>query len=88
MNNVLTITGRELRTYLVSPLAWVIIALFAQYLALSMEPGSVAQKPEKLFRERTLIGFVALLAALFLFATYINIPALDALTGQRYISVQ
>jgi 4-hydroxybenzoate polyprenyltransferase len=66
----------------------VIIALFAQYLALSMEPGSVAQKPEKLFRERTLIGFVALLAALFLFATYINIPALDALTGQRYISVQ
>lgn len=29
MNNVLTIAGRELKTYIVSPLAWLIIALFA-----------------------------------------------------------
>ncbi len=29
MNNVLTIAGRELRAYIVSPLAWIIIALFA-----------------------------------------------------------
>ena len=41
----------------------VVIALFAQYLALSMEPGSSAQKPEKLFRENGLIVLVILLAA-------------------------
>lgn len=29
MNNVLTIAGRELKAYLLSPLAWIIIALFA-----------------------------------------------------------
>ena len=43
----------------------VVIALFAKYLALSMEPGSSAQKPEKLFRESGLIALVALLAAIF-----------------------
>src|SRR5690349_13857259 len=29
MTNILTIAGRELKTYIVSPLAWFIIALFA-----------------------------------------------------------
>jgi hypothetical protein len=28
-----------------------VIAMFAHYLALSLHAGSVAQKPEKLFRE-------------------------------------
>ena len=65
-----------------------VIALFAQYLALSMEPGSSAQKPEKLFRESRLILLVALLAVLFVITTFINIPALEAFTGQRYISFQ
>jgi 4-hydroxybenzoate polyprenyltransferase len=64
----------------------VIVALFAKYLALSMEPGSSAQKPEKLFRERGLIILVLLLAGLFALTTYISIPALDVFTGQRYIS--
>jgi hypothetical protein len=32
-----------------------IVILFSQYLALSMHPGSSAQKPEKLFREHGLI---------------------------------
>src|SRR5689334_12004493 len=31
MNNVLTVAGRELKTYLVSPLAWIIITLFAAF---------------------------------------------------------
>ena len=29
MGNVVTIAGRELKAYIVSPLAWIIIALFA-----------------------------------------------------------
>lgn len=66
----------------------VIIALFAQYLALSMQPGSSAQKPEKLFRERRLIGLVVLLTAIFVLTSFVNISALDAFTGQRYISLQ
>jgi 4-hydroxybenzoate polyprenyltransferase len=66
----------------------VIIGLFAKYLALSMRPGSAAQKPEKLFRERSLMGMVVLLALLFFATTYVNIPALDVFTGQRYINVR
>jgi 4-hydroxybenzoate polyprenyltransferase len=65
-----------------------VIALFAQYLALSMEPESAAQKPEKLFKQRSLIMLVALLAMLFLFTTYTNIPGLDVFMGQRYISFE
>jgi 4-hydroxybenzoate polyprenyltransferase len=63
----------------------VVITLFAKYLALSMKPGSSAQKPEKLFREGGLIILVALLAGLFLLTTFVNIPALDVFIGQQYI---
>ena len=66
----------------------VLIALFGHYLALSMGPASTAQRPEKLFEERTLIALVGLLAATFLFATYVNIPGLDLLAGQQYISLE
>jgi len=65
-----------------------VIALFAEYLALSMKSGSSAQKPEKLFRERGLIVLVTLLTAIFVLTTFIDIPALEFLTGQRYISLQ
>jgi 4-hydroxybenzoate polyprenyltransferase len=66
----------------------VIIALFAKYLALSMETGSSAQKPEKLFRENGLIVLVTMLVAVFFATTFINIPQLEVLTTQRYIEVQ
>ena len=66
----------------------VVIAVFGQYLALSMEPGSSAQKPEKLFKEKRLIVLVILLVAIFMLTTFINIPALETLTAQRYISFQ
>ena len=66
----------------------VVIAVFGQYLALSMEPGSSAQKPEKLFKENRLIVLVILLVAIFMLTTFINIPALETLTAQRYISFQ
>jgi 4-hydroxybenzoate polyprenyltransferase len=66
----------------------VLIALFGHYLALSMEPASTAQRPEKLFKERTLIILVGLLAIIFLFTTYVNIPALDLFTSQRYIGLE
>ena len=66
----------------------IVIAIFGHYFALSMEPGSSAQKPEKLFRESGLIVLVALLAAMFVLMTFVNIPALEVFIGQRYISLQ
>jgi 4-hydroxybenzoate polyprenyltransferase len=65
----------------------ILIALFGHYLALSMEPASTAQRPEKLFKERGLIVLVVLLAVTFLLTTYVDIPALDIFTGQRFISL-
>jgi 4-hydroxybenzoate polyprenyltransferase len=66
----------------------VLIALFGHYLALSMEPASTAQRPEQLFKERALIALVGLLAVTFLVATYVDMPALDIFTGQRYIGLE
>lgn len=66
----------------------VIIILFGYYMALAMRPRSAAQHPEKLFRERKLMLLVALLSALFLVTTWVDIPALAAFSGQRYILLQ
>ena len=65
----------------------VVIALFAQYMALAMQRGSSAQKPEKLFREHGLIATVVLLSVVFIFATFMKLPVLEELTSQQYISV-
>ncbi len=65
-----------------------VTALFAKYLALSMLPGSTAQKPEKLFREKGLMAITALLALTFAFATFFDVPGLNELTEQRFITLQ
>jgi 4-hydroxybenzoate polyprenyltransferase len=65
-----------------------IIALFGYYLALSTQPASSAQNPEKLFREPKLIGLVVILAVLFVVATYVDMPVLNVFTGQRFITLQ
>lgn len=61
--------------------------LFAKYLALSMLPGSTAQKPERLFRERGLMAVVLVLATLFVTLTFIDLPFLERLTSQQFISL-
>lgn len=63
-------------------------ALFSHYLALSMQSGSSAQCPEKLFRERGLMILVIVLAGLFLVTTLVDFPVLRTLTEQRFIVVQ
>ena len=65
----------------------VVIALFGYYLALSTRPASSAQNPEKLFRERKLLALVILLAVLFVVATYVDMPALEVFSGQKYITL-
>ena len=59
--------------------------LFAQYLALSLRPGSAAQRPEKLFQETGLMIVVSLLVLLFVIATFVEMPFLEPLTGQQFI---
>lgn len=63
-------------------------ALFAQYMALSLQTGSVAQKPERLFSEKRLIGVVVILVALLAVCTFVDMPWLAALTTQSFILVK
>jgi len=53
-----------------------IIILFAHYLSLSMRSGSVAQKPEKLFREKRLMVISAATVVVLLVLSFVNLPML------------
>jgi 4-hydroxybenzoate polyprenyltransferase len=64
-----------------------VIALFGHYLALSMQAGSSAQKPEKLFRERGLVVLATLIVITFAVTTFVRIPGLEFLAEQRFILV-
>lgn len=61
--------------------------VFAYYLAMSMAAGSAAQRPERLYRETTLVALLVLLGLTFVLATYVDMPFLQALTSQHYISL-
>lgn len=62
-----------------------VVALFAHYLALSMRSGSVAQKPEKLFREKRLMGISALTLLALVALSFINLPRLQGLAEPHYL---
>ena len=62
-----------------------VAALFAHYLALSMQPGSSAQNPEKLYRERGLIIIVVLLTLVFFLTTFVRLPILEIFAHQLFI---
>jgi len=59
--------------------------LFGKYLALSMQPASTAQKPEKLFTEHGLMTMALLVVAAFVVFTVVNVPALGSLASQHFI---
>ena len=61
--------------------------LFGKYLALSMQPASTAQRPEKLFMERGLMTIVAVVVVVFAVCTVVDIPALEPLTSQHFIQL-
>jgi 4-hydroxybenzoate polyprenyltransferase len=65
-----------------------VVALFGRYLALGMKPNSTAQKPERLFRESAIMALLALLIALFILTTFIDLPFLSTLIEQRYIAIR
>lgn len=57
-----------------------IAALFSTYLWLALRAGSVAQRPERLFRSRRLMLGTALTVLAVLIATFVNISGLDRLS--------
>ena len=54
-----------------------LIGLFCYYFLLSFKEDSAAQKPEKLFKEKGLMLYVALLLVLFFVLLRVRIPFLD-----------
>jgi 4-hydroxybenzoate polyprenyltransferase len=64
-----------------------IALLFGKYLAMSLRPASVAQRPERLFREPGLMAIAAAVVMIFALCTVVNIPALAPLTEQRFIAL-
>lgn len=62
--------------------------LFGKYPALSVLPGSTAQKPERLFDEHGLLWIVALVAVIFGVFTFVNVPMLEPVTSQQYVQLK
>lgn len=54
--------------------------LFAWYLNIGLKTDSTTQTPEKLYRERPFVVYCLLLGIIFVLATLIDFPALNALT--------
>lgn len=65
-----------------------VIAMFAHYLALSLRAGSVAQKPEKLFRQTLLMVITGATALSLLGLSFVSIPRLHALAEPHFIRVE
>lgn len=61
--------------------------LFAVYFGLSLRPGSIAQEPERLFRAPLLMAATVVVTAAFLFLSMLDIPIIDALSEQRFITI-
>ncbi len=59
--------------------------LFVVYLRLGLEPESVAQAPERLFREPRLMLATALLVAALVVLAWVDLPWLDRLSEPHYL---
>ncbi|MFQ5350179.1 MAG: UbiA family prenyltransferase [Thermoanaerobaculia bacterium] len=62
--------------------------LFVVYLGVGLKRDSSAQTPERLFREKDLIGVVLLLVVALVILTFVDLPFLDRLTDPHYIRLQ
>ena len=62
-------------------------ALFVSYFRIALKDESSVQAPEGLFREKTLVFLVLLLALTLTALTWIDIPVLDRLASPHYIEI-
>lgn len=53
--------------------------LFVWYLSIGMQSASVAQTPEKLYKEGRFVLFIVALIAVVLLATFVDVPSLEIL---------
>lgn len=51
-----------------------IFGLFCFYLSIAFKPDSAVQKPEKLYREKKLLAYIAVLIIVLIILTFVNIP--------------
>ena len=65
-----------------------VVVMFAHYLALSMRSGSVAQKPEKLFREKRLMVITSLTVAALVLFTFVDVPILHGFSSPHFIRIE
>ncbi|MDR1295106.1 MAG: UbiA prenyltransferase family protein [Bifidobacteriaceae bacterium] len=80
-------TGVFLVKYRVELLGFVpfVFGLFCYYLAIAFKEDSAAQKPEKLYRERGLLAYVAFMVVLFIVLMAVRIPALSTLIDTELV---
>ena len=64
-----------------------VVMMFAHYLALAMRIGSVAQKPEKLLREKRLMGIGSLTIAALVVCTFVDVPLLHEFSEPHFILI-
>lgn len=60
------------------------IGLFSLYLFIALKPESVAQKPERLFEEKDLVKYVAILGMAFLVLLFCDFPILDVFAKNAF----
>lgn len=61
--------------------------LFSVYIWLAARPGSVVQRPERLFHSRRLDVVLGACIAVFILATFIDMPFLDFVATPSFISI-
>ncbi|MBR3643216.1 MAG: prenyltransferase, partial [Parasporobacterium sp.] len=54
-----------------------VFGLFCFYLAIAFKPDSAAQKPEKLYREKKLLAYIAVLIVILAILTFVDVPILN-----------
>ena len=64
-----------------------IFLLFSYYVRMSFDKDSPAQKPEKLYRDKKLLGLCLVVIIVFLIATVCDIPLLDVFISNELIRI-
>lgn len=65
-----------------------VFLLFSYYVAMAFDPDSAVQRPEKLFKEKTLMFMVFIIIIAFTALTFVNVDFLHSLTSNELIWVR
>jgi 4-hydroxybenzoate polyprenyltransferase len=65
-----------------------IAAMFAVYLWLAFQKGSVAQRPERLFHSRRMMFTLGMTILVLVITSFVNLPILEYLSSPSFIAVR